>query len=66
MNNSPILNDYVFKQVFGQENNNPILISFLNTMLDGDVKVKEATILNSELPRIWELAFLTECLLCSR
>ena len=33
-------------------------------MLDGDVKVKETTILNSELPRIWELVFLTEYL-CS-
>ncbi len=54
MQESPILNDYVFKQVFGQEDNNPILISFLNAMLDGDVKVKEAKILNSELPRAWE------------
>ena len=52
---SPILNDYVFKQVFGQENDNPILISFLNAMLDGDINIKHVTILNSEIPRLSEM-----------
>ena len=52
---SPILNDYVFKQVFGQEDDNPILISFLNAMLDGDINIKHVTILNSEIPRLSEM-----------
>ncbi|MBQ9392267.1 MAG: Rpn family recombination-promoting nuclease/putative transposase, partial [Lachnospiraceae bacterium] len=53
---NPILNDYVFKQVFGQEDNNPLLIAFLNAMLDGDIIVKSVKILNSELPRISDIS----------
>lgn len=52
---SPILNDYVFKQVFGQKDDDPILISFLNAMLNGDVNIKHVKIINSELPRFSEL-----------
>ena len=51
---NPILNDYVFKQVFGQEDDNPLLIAFLNAMLDGDLIVKSVKILNTELPRTSE------------
>ena len=67
MQESPILNDYVFaKQVCdakriktsvwtdwkyaaggSKQDNDPILISFLNSMLDGEVHVKTAKILNS-------------------
>ena len=55
MKNSPILNDYVFKQVFGQKDDNPILISFLNAMLDGDIKVKHVEIKNPEMVRFCEM-----------
>ena len=51
---NPILNDYVFKQVFGQKDNDPLLIAFLNAMLDGDIVVKSVKILNPELPRTSE------------
>ena len=50
-NDNPLLDDYVFKHVFGQKDNNPLLIAFLNAMLDGDIIVKSVKVLNSELPR---------------
>ncbi len=53
-NDNPILNDYVFKQVFGQKDDDPLLIAFLNAMLDGELVVKSVKILNSELPRTSE------------
>ena len=46
-----VASDYVFKQVFGKQENEKILISFLNAMLDGDLIVKSVKILNTELPR---------------
>ena len=39
-----MLNDYVFKQVFGQKGDDPILISFLNAMLNGDFNIKHVRI----------------------
>ena len=55
MESSPILNDYVFKQVFGQRDDSPVLISFLNAMLNGDIKIKSAKIKNAELPKFCEI-----------
>ena len=54
-NDNPILNDYVFKQVFGKQENERILISFLNAMLNGDYNIKSAKVINSDLPRLSEL-----------
>ena len=54
-NDNPILNDYVFKQVFGKQENEKILISFLNAMLNGDYNIKSAKVINSDLPRFSEL-----------
>ena len=53
-NDNPILNDYVFKQVFGKQENERILISFLNAMLNGDYNIKSAKVINTEIPRFSE------------
>ena len=56
MEKTTILNDYIFKQVFGRQENEKILISFLNAMLDGDYKIKRAKVITPEMPRINEMA----------
>lgn len=42
-------NDYVFKKIFGDENNKDILIDFLKAVLKEEIK--DLQILNSELPK---------------
>lgn len=42
-------NDYVFKKIFGDENNKDILIAFLKSVLK--IEIKDIQILNSELPK---------------
>ena len=53
---NPILNDYVFKHVFGKQENEKILISFLNAMLNGDFNITKAKVITPELPRPTETA----------
>ena len=50
-----VASDYVFKQVFGKQENEKILISFLNAMLNGDYNITSAKVINSDLPRFSEL-----------
>ena len=50
-NDNPILNDYVFKQVFGKQENEKILISFLNAMLNGEYNIKSVKVITPEMPR---------------
>jgi predicted transposase/invertase (TIGR01784 family) len=45
----------VFKQVFGKQENERILISFLNAMLNSYYNIKSAKVINSDLPRFSEL-----------
>ena len=42
-------NDYVFKRIFGDENNKDILIDFLKSVLK--IEISDIHILNSELPK---------------
>lgn len=46
-----IKEDYMFKRVFGDKNNNPILISFLNAVLNRKPLIKSIELLNAELVR---------------
>lgn len=46
-----IKEDYMFKKVFGDRDDNPILISFLNAVLNKKPLIKSVKILNSELVR---------------
>ena len=48
---NPILNDYVFNQVFGKQENERILISFLNAMLNGEYNIKSVKVITPEMPR---------------
>lgn len=47
-----IKNDFVFKQVFGAENNKNVLISFLNAILHGKPKIVDVQIQNNESPKL--------------
>ena len=47
-----VASDYVFKQVFGKQENERILISFLNAMLNGDYNIKSAKVIT---PRYQDL-----------
>ena len=40
--------DFAFKKLFGTESNKELLISFLNSLLDGKEKIENLTYLNSE------------------
>lgn len=42
------LTDFGFKRLFGSEFNKELLISFLNTLLDGEQKIQDVTYLNAE------------------
>lgn len=42
------LTDFGFKRLFGSEFNKELLISFLNTLLDGEQNIQEVTYLNAE------------------
>ncbi|MBR1944327.1 MAG: Rpn family recombination-promoting nuclease/putative transposase [Alphaproteobacteria bacterium] len=44
-------NDFVFKNIFGQEDSKICLISLLNAILDGKPIITEVTILNPEMPK---------------
>ena len=46
-----IKEDYMFKKVFGDRDNNPILISFLNAVLNKKPLIKSVKMLNTELAR---------------
>ena len=46
-----IKEDYMFKKVFGDRDDNPILISFLNAVLNNKPLIKRVKMLNSELVR---------------
>ena len=46
-----IKEDYMFKKVFGDRDDNPILISFLNAVLNKQSLIKHVKMLNSELVR---------------
>ena len=46
-----IKEDYMFKKVFGDRDDNPILISFLNAVLNKKPLIKSVKMLNSELVR---------------
>ena len=56
MRRATILSDYIFKSVFGKQENERILLSFLNAMLDGKYKIKSAKVITPEMPRINEIA----------
>ena len=47
-----IKNDFVFKLVFGDENNTNVLISFLNAVLRGHPKIVDVQVLNNESPKL--------------
>ena len=47
-----IKNDFVFKLVFGDENNKNVLISFLNAVLRGQPKIVDVQILNNESSKL--------------
>ena len=40
--------DFAFKKLFGTEANKDLLVSFLNSLLDGKEKITDLTYLNSE------------------
>ena len=42
--------DFAFKKLFGTEVNKELLISFLNSLFDGEEIVKDLTYLNAEHP----------------
>ena len=46
-----IKEDYMFKKVFGDRDNNPILISFLNAVLNKNPLITSVKMLNTELAR---------------
>ena len=47
-----IKNDFVFKLVFGDEQNKSVLISFLNAVLHGEPRIVDVQILNNESPKL--------------
>ena len=50
-----VKNDIAFRKIFGNENRNETLISFLNAVLDfhGDQRIKQVSILNPyQLPKL--------------
>ena len=49
-----IQKDYVFKRVFGQEKSKNVLISLLNAILRGNPKIEDITLMNTEVPKIFE------------
>lgn len=45
--------DYGFKKIFGQEVSKPLLIDFLNALLEGEKEIRNLTFLNTEsLPEV--------------
>ena len=47
-----ISTDYIFKLVFGTEENKDVLISLLNAIFKGHPKVKSLQLMNSEISKI--------------
>ena len=43
--------DVGFKRIFGQEFSKPLLLDFLNNLLEGERKIENITFLDKEIPR---------------
>ena len=46
--------DIGFKRIFGQEFSKPLLLDFLNNLLEGERKIEELTLLDKEQPALFE------------
>ena len=46
--------DFIFKMIFGTEENKSILISLLNSILKGKPNIKDLTLENNEISKIFK------------